>query len=438
MSSCSLAQFTLPMDVDTFLRSYWYDGAWYERFLSDHLEDLNVTVGEWSITPDGSNKVRQIHSYHPSKVSFPGLPTHAESLKTQTIIFTPASSSGNHISRLLIRETNTFRGIPYADYFSVNTEWVVKWNDDQQECSIEITLDFTFYKTTWLQGTIESNTKAELIGVYEKWLEVAKKLLKKTGRGNNFDESKASKGKGFVTFDEDRSLGNLISLVSDAALNSHLHDHNSNEDYPSEDEDMLFYDCEDGSSHEDRPLLPLTPASRGRTTLPVSKELKNILESKNATHGGSVPFQSSRDLAVDVVETLIVLAQFSYWKIYGLYMYDLKELFNVNPSEVLSRIFNSFFPGWHSLILYKPDLYGPLVAVFMLPQVSPQLIQTIIISFHSPCWCPWTRLDMAAASLRSWGMPSSSAFVCGGACRLYIDSSLSSSLQPSKSSTASQ
>jgi hypothetical protein len=37
--------------------------------------------------------------------------------------------------------------------------------------------------------------------------------------------------------------------------------------------------------------------------------------------------------------------------------------------QVVSRIINSFLPGWHSSILLRPDVYGPLLAVFMLPQV---------------------------------------------------------------------
>lgn len=53
-----------------------------------------------------------------------------------------------------------------------------------------------------------------------------------------------------------------------------------------------------------------------------------------------------------------------------MYTYDLKELFNVDPAKVLTRIRNSFLPGWHAPILLQPDIYGPLLAVFCLPQVS--------------------------------------------------------------------
>ena len=77
-----------------------------------------------------------------------------------------------------IKETNSFRGIPYADYFTVNTEWIVTSNcKEGSECSIKVLLDFSFLKSTWLQGTIESNTKAELLTVYELWISSAEEYL---------------------------------------------------------------------------------------------------------------------------------------------------------------------------------------------------------------------------------------------------------------------
>ena len=97
-----------------------------------------------------------------------------QSHKTQTYEIT---NGGNFIT-LRIKETNSFRGIPYADYFTVNTEWIVisKCNE-VSECSIKVLLDFSFLKSTWLQGTIESNTRAELLTVYDLWLCSAEEYL---------------------------------------------------------------------------------------------------------------------------------------------------------------------------------------------------------------------------------------------------------------------
>ena len=38
-------------------------------------------------------------------------------------------------------------------------------------------------------------------------------------------------------------------------------------------------------------------------------------------------------------------------------------------AQVFTRVLNSFIPGWHSPLLLKPDLYGPLIAVFIMPQI---------------------------------------------------------------------
>jgi hypothetical protein len=108
--------------------------------------------------------------------------------------------------------------------------------------------------------------------------------------------------------------------------------------------------------------------------------------------GGS----SARDIAVTIVETVFVMAGFAYWRVsipqsptaaydyhhtltcflsfyhhqvHQLYAYDLKEVFDIEPGKVLSRVLNSFLPGWHSPLLLHPDLYGPVLAVASLPQV---------------------------------------------------------------------
>ena len=92
------------------------------------------------------------------------------------------TENGNYTT-LSIKETNSFRGIPYADYFTVNTEWIVVSNNKENkensecECAIKIMLDFSFLKSTWLQGTIESNTRAELLTVYDLWLCSAEEYL---------------------------------------------------------------------------------------------------------------------------------------------------------------------------------------------------------------------------------------------------------------------
>lgn len=79
MAPVLLAEFELPVGIDYFLETFWLDQVWYERFLSDQLKDLKVQVGEWGQSPDTpSARIRNVISFHPSKVSFPGLASHAE------------------------------------------------------------------------------------------------------------------------------------------------------------------------------------------------------------------------------------------------------------------------------------------------------------------------------------------------------------------------
>ena len=188
MAPCILKEFILQCDIDTFLKSFWLDNAWYERFLVQKLEDINVHVGEWTAAQEAVGFIRNVRSSHPSKLSFPGLPSHAESLKTHIY---QLIDNGNYLT-VSIKESNTFRGIPYSDYFGVNTEWVVisqnrasslsssssgRLDGEGCECSVKIMLDIVFHKSTWLQGTIEANTKAELLDVYELWQSSAEEHL---------------------------------------------------------------------------------------------------------------------------------------------------------------------------------------------------------------------------------------------------------------------
>lgn len=112
MRSSLLTQFQLPLGLASFIDIYWEDHNWFSSFLSEYLEDLSVEVGllenqsndqsnsqgsscngrnnssgskvEINDAEDGEKKIqiiqrrRQVRSYHPSKVSFPGLPSHAE------------------------------------------------------------------------------------------------------------------------------------------------------------------------------------------------------------------------------------------------------------------------------------------------------------------------------------------------------------------------
>lgn len=82
-----------------------------------------------------------------------------------------------------------------------------------------------------------------------------------------------------------------------------------------------------------------------------------------------------KDIAVTLVEMLLVIFEFSYWRIYGIYQYDMKEAFNVSLNHVSWRALMSFVPGRHSDIIQKPDIYGPLLAALTLPLVVLMCLQ---------------------------------------------------------------
>jgi len=187
----TVANFLLPISLQRFVQLLWRDKAWYEAFLTDSLEDINVTVGDWTgdIGEDGEpvgKRIRHIKSHHPSKISFPGLPAHAESMKTQTMEFFMHTTD-----KLFIKEVNSFRGIPYADYFTVNIDWccsAVEANADPMGgVHIEISVGFEFHMSTWLQYTIEANTIAELRDIYQMWYEKATETLESCPAGTAAD-----------------------------------------------------------------------------------------------------------------------------------------------------------------------------------------------------------------------------------------------------------
>jgi len=127
------------------------------------------------------------------------------------------------------------------------------------------------------------------------------------------------------------------------------------------------------------------------------QELHDLYSDTRQQGAGGGP-QSTKDLAVTFVETAFVLAEFSFWTINRLYTHDMKELFNIEPTDVLSRIFNTFLPGWHSPQLLQPDFYGPLIGVFLLPQV---LLLSMEVSKHG---CNQTSMlgNAAVVSLCLW------------------------------------
>lgn len=251
-----------------------------------------------------------------------------QSHKTQTYDLV---DKGN-FRTLTIKETNAFRGIPYADYFTVNTEWVVTSSSNgSRECAVKIFLDFNFMKSTWLQGTIESNTRAELLTVYELWYVSAEEHLINGSFSEeasvNLDPLPASKNYGSKDIEAGDNLrdenANIHHSSARAALHAASADTSDTRSNYGSDDEMQFYDCEDSREEyrddsdfrtERHRLLPPTSSGRGTNT---PDRLR--MQYSESTHNSEEP-SSVKDMAVTVVETAFVLAEFSYWKVSPSYL----------------------------------------------------------------------------------------------------------------------
>jgi hypothetical protein len=77
-----LKTYTVPIDIASFIDLCWFNAQFYETFLVDKLHDIGVNIGPWTDHASGSDKkcikTRNVQCFHPSKISFPGLPSHAE------------------------------------------------------------------------------------------------------------------------------------------------------------------------------------------------------------------------------------------------------------------------------------------------------------------------------------------------------------------------
>lgn len=360
------------LNLSSFLHM-WLDGEWNEFFLSDRLKDINVSVGEWEVEggEESSILMRKVRSYHPSKISFPGLPSHAESYKTQQL-FLPCK---DHPHTLHIKETNVFRDIPFADYFNVVVEWEVSWPNRKSSsrggqnsrggrsrdskggkkgrsgsmsediCAISIWLDFHFFKSTWLQSTIESNTRAELECVYDLWTDYAHETLS-WAKNRRSDPCYWSAGeKKYIDI-----ASMLLLMDADGDL--------------GEDDIAKVRSVGESTSPRTSPVKEKKRTSRKKEKTRLQLEA-NLHPELFETPG----IVSTKDAAVTLVEMAIVLLAYSFWRCQQL-LNDITEIYSILPHEVMGRIRGAFYPGRRvKEMIRKPDLWGPSVGVLCLPLV---------------------------------------------------------------------
>jgi hypothetical protein len=425
-------------DMATFM-IFFLEKSWYEKFLRDKLEDKEVQVGDWDATQGSAILTRKIRSFHPSKVSFPGLPSHAESLKTQSL--TIRRKSGDDDEQLStsvhISEVNSFRDIPYADYFNVHLDWHITCsfddtNDDEEDsenhrdesksfllsdeekgnssnrsykCQVDVSLDFKFFQSTWLQSTIEGNTKSELLGVYDIWYKYAKENLNWARNYNEdlfytrnyekisfsiFDRDCSTSGSGQDIIEEIEGAVTPRSTIggdmrkpgnntNSFTLNSQKQSHNNlnnieefsfggSNDYDDyDDDDDIINSSSNGQKYDDD--------DDGEDLFYDAMDMHEFHKKREIDaqyHRHTPPsrneFTSTRDLAISMVEVMFVLGAALWWKINNFYSNTI-DLLVVDPIEVLGKIQETYILSRnYELILKRPDLWGPLVAVIALPE----------------------------------------------------------------------
>eukprot|EP01040_Poterioochromonas_malhamensis_P004114 gene4114-4404_t len=414
-----LKTYQITIDLHQFLQLCWYNVEFYENFMVQKLQDIHVTIGTWDTSKEKNNvKTREIKCFHPSKISFPGLPSHAESIKLQTLEIhrnpnTPTTSASTttgattnnstnneshaeleNIVAFHVREVNTFRGIPYADYFNVISEWKVTDNNDKG-CTIQIFLDFKFHKSTWLQGTIESNTKAELLEVFEQWYEAVnhqirtvetKRYLQKSSNHNlmrsNSGESdgvkrkEGSLSKAKQTQDIENNLPPpKLSLQEeededdgydeeDEMLPKSPHENSAN---TSDADDFQFYDAEDYPSDAETVF-----------TLPQTL----LLSMETSRHGCNPTSQ---------LGNTVIISLFIWIGLSGLYrLLALLVAPSISYKNCLSVIGYSFY-SWNMAILcslplehYKDQLKIPILLPLVIFGLPSSICQGYMFWEHTP------------------------------------------------------
>lgn len=82
-----LKEFFVDVDLQTFYDTFWLNSEWYKEFLTNQLKDIEIQISDWDKVPIDINSAndtfpismkRKVRSLHPAKMSFPGLPSHAE------------------------------------------------------------------------------------------------------------------------------------------------------------------------------------------------------------------------------------------------------------------------------------------------------------------------------------------------------------------------
>ena len=210
----------MPIGMADFRRLLWTGGNFYRDFLSFSLGDESIVMTDWvggqdevlKGKPPLNSITRTITSKHPLAITFPGLSSFVDSTKVQVV-----AALGD--DQLVVVETASFTGMPYADHFVVVARWVIMGRNgsgppgspnstaaaaaslgaqglNSEHVEIQIACEVVFKKSTMLKQRITANTVHELGKTYESWGALADKFLAlqkqeaaETGGGNTPQKS---------------------------------------------------------------------------------------------------------------------------------------------------------------------------------------------------------------------------------------------------------
>jgi hypothetical protein len=340
----TIAEFTVNLNAREYLQHFWFNKSIYESFLSTKLEDKNIAIDDWSNL--GNTQTRQVKSAHPSKISFPGLPSHTNSKKQQTLII----ENEKDACAARIDEITEFSGIPYSDFFVVSTKTMII-DKESSSCVISVSAEVVFKKYTWLKSTIESNTRSELIGVYEQYHEF---VLENAAKFTSSSKLKSSSSIDDRSVDAHRQSVTLSRRLSDSKGLA-----------TNDDDDSEFYDCEEGTILIDDNVV--STLSKRIESFHNNHHYRLLLFEDPSN--GEEQIYTIREFSINCVETIFVIIEALWHIVRRVYLKEMKLLFQTSMLEVKQKIIDSFIPGRYEKFFTSPDLYGPILAVLLLPQV---------------------------------------------------------------------
>jgi hypothetical protein len=415
MSEKPLLEFDLDCDLSVTWRQFWRSEKFYLEFLREQ-KDLDIVLGKWEDGGTADTLTRAVECSHPVKVSFPGTPSHTRCFRQQKM------KLSNKNSTLTLTENMRFEGIPYSDYFTVETVWHInervsrnthdaEIGDISGMCSVKIYTKVEFLKWSMLKGTISSNTESEAREGLQLWHTLAsnsllKSLPKRTQMCNSGSNDQIAKWFSVASLSPRNSVQSLQSMAdlakgelsrqssvesfggsgNDSGGGGGGGDNDFNEfsEAMDWDSDSEFFDVE--FSKESDTGFPSLASPR-----PSFQRVSSFRS--EASDGSSGSSSTIDDSTFKVLRgALVVVIQFAWWRIRSASIDTWGPLFAPNPSTVARRLVKSLIPITFrgvdcdcssgsgegngvkpttslAILTSNPDLFVPVMLVLSLAQV---------------------------------------------------------------------